>query len=123
MVYSIQRCLQLMISAALFLATVGQNTSLGDRLLRDYTEYYSFPTTTAEATKAGGWSPGNGSYCDPDLGVLWVQQGGGEESHPLYAYFTPAGQVAGVGVVLVSKWGHVSHGVWRSYFFRLGPLR
>jgi hypothetical protein len=72
--------------------------SIGDRLVRDYTEYYNMPSNASAAMAAGWVQQGNGD-CDPNLGIVWSQtKAGATEAEPLVLYFTPSGQAAGVGV-------------------------
>jgi len=77
------------------------NTSLGDRLIRTYTKYEKLPVTAGDA-RVAGWLTNN--KCDPNLGVAyWFQSTTGPATtYPLTLYFTPAGQLAGVGV---DVWG------------------
>jgi hypothetical protein len=71
--------------------------SIGDRLIRDYTQYTSLPITT-DAASAAGWEASTSS-CDPNLGIAWNEdQTDPEESTPLTLFFTAQGQLAGIGV-------------------------
>jgi len=74
------------------------SVSLGDRLLRDYTQYTSMPITTDQAT-AAGWVQ-NSTSCDPNLGYAWTESQNEQESTPLTLYFTQQGQLAGIGVTV-----------------------
>jgi len=75
-----------------------QRLSLGDRLERDYTEYYSLPID-ADSAKAAGWVPLN-TTCEAPLGVTWAQSSkGATESQPILLYFTPGGQITGAGAL------------------------
>ena len=71
---------------------------LGDRLLRDYTVYAPMPITAAAAVGSGWFREGRGE-CVPGLGVRYSQsRAGSTPAKPLRLYFTPHGQLAGVGV-------------------------
>ena len=66
-------------------------------LWRDYGKYNAMPTTTAEAARLG-WSADGDGKCVASLGIRYSQSASGPtRSKPISLYFTPAGQVAGVG--------------------------
>jgi len=70
--------------------------SIGDRLLRDYTEYSAMPITTVLAQNSG-WTLS--STCNPDRGIKATYKGSAPStSYPISLYFTAAGQLAGIGV-------------------------
>jgi hypothetical protein len=70
--------------------------SIGDRLVRTYTEYITLPKTAAEARAAGWQSSGT---CDPNTGMAFNFKGVGPSiEYPLTLYFTSGGQAAGAGV-------------------------
>jgi len=76
--------------------------SLGTALFHSYNEFDSLPINTANA-QANGWVQ-NSSTCDPNLGILWTQENGGTlVTNPISLYFTPGGQVAGIGVTYYGK--------------------
>jgi len=70
--------------------------SIGDRLLRDYTDYYALPITVDEA-KSSGWEAVS-SDCNDALGIPFAQGGSATSSNPVTLFFTSAGQVSGIGV-------------------------
>jgi len=73
--------------------------SLGSFLFRDYTVYTQLPLTTQQATSAN-WVQ-NTTTCDPNLGIRWEQSSGiVKESTPISLFFTPSGQVAGIGMTI-----------------------
>jgi len=72
---------------------------LGSFFFRDYTRYYPMPLTAQNAL-SNGWVQ-NTSSCDPNLGIRYTQQVGGVlESTPLTLFYTPAGQLAGIGATI-----------------------
>jgi len=73
--------------------------SLGSDFFRDYTEYYPLPMNTSMAS-AAKWVQ-NATSCDPNLGIRWNQEKNGVlESNPISLFFTPTGQLAGIGVTI-----------------------
>jgi hypothetical protein len=93
------RCLLTCVAVAACMAAATA-TSLGNILQRDYTVYVPLPTTAGQAL-AHGWVAFNGSTtCVPGLGVAYAQEASGPtEQHPLWLYFTPAGQASGAAVL------------------------
>jgi charged multivesicular body protein 7 len=88
--------------------------SIGDRLIRDYTQYTSLPITTADA-QAAGWEQSS-SDCDPNLGIAWTQgQTSPEEATPITLFFTAQGQMAGIGVTCYGDilQGLIDLGYWQ----------
>jgi len=95
----------IVVTLMLFCCVFGQpgqnfpNTDLGSYFFRDYTEYYTLPMNTSSAM-ANNWVQ-NYSSCDPNLGIRWDQEKNGVlETNPISLFFTPAGQLAGIGVTL-----------------------
>jgi hypothetical protein len=95
--------------------------SLGDKLYRTYTKYVGLPTTVSEAS-AAGYSVLNQQSCSPALGIPYTVGGTRQSDSPLTLYFTPAGQIASVGVdmygtpeqelIAANYWRQVSDGVY-----------
>eukprot|EP00992_Anisonema_acinus_P015257 TRINITY_DN9679_c0_g1_i1.p1 TRINITY_DN9679_c0_g1~~TRINITY_DN9679_c0_g1_i1.p1 ORF type:complete len:280 (+),score=58.40 TRINITY_DN9679_c0_g1_i1:54-893(+) len=85
---------------ALFVALSGVcGTSIGDQFWRTYGDETALPMTTTDATKAG-WSAINGT-CDSRLGIAWSEKKGGPSRHyPITLFFTPGGQISGVGITI-----------------------
>lgn len=68
---------QLVLLLLLALASFASAISIGDRLLRDYTEYEPMPITSKDALNAG-WTIG--STCDRDRGYTATYKGSGKQS-------------------------------------------
>jgi len=92
---------------------------LGSDFFRDYTEYYPVPMNTTSAL-ANKWVQ-NATSCDPNLGIRWNQEADKVlESNPISLFFTPAGQLAGIGVTI---FGNVFQNlVTKGYLQPLGKL-
>mmetsp|Transcript_1087 Transcript_1087/g.1859 ORF Transcript_1087/g.1859 Transcript_1087/m.1859 type:complete len:279 (+) Transcript_1087:21-857(+) len=71
--------------------------SLGDQLHRTYTVYDALPFTVSQA-KSMGWRASSNSSCVPGVGVEWNYSGTRSFDHPLTLGFTPAGQIASMGI-------------------------
>jgi hypothetical protein len=100
--------------ATAFLAAAANAFSIGDRLVRTYTEYVPLPITAQDATSQG-WKPYN-TTCDPALGVPYTHGGAAPSKNaPMILYFTAQGQAAGVGVhdYGSAKSNLVSKGFWQ----------
>jgi len=71
---------------------------IGDRLVYNAEIYDSIPLTASDA-KNNDWNPIDGK-CDSNLGVAYVANGESypDNSHPLIAYYTTGGQLAGIGI-------------------------
>jgi len=90
--------------ALLFVIVKGQGpggnfppVSLGNALFHSYNAFDSLPITTASANSSG-WVQ-NSTTCDPNLGIRWTQEIDGTlVTNPISLFFTPAGQLAGIGV-------------------------
>eukprot|EP00698_Gefionella_okellyi_P004459 TRINITY_DN14103_c0_g1_i1.p1 TRINITY_DN14103_c0_g1~~TRINITY_DN14103_c0_g1_i1.p1 ORF type:complete len:285 (+),score=48.49 TRINITY_DN14103_c0_g1_i1:88-942(+) len=109
------QCRMLKVAVILItLAVVCSAVSIGDRLLRDYTEYISLPDVVTNAT-AEGWEPITGE-CDPNLGIAYAWHGTTPtKDYPMILYFTDKGQAAGVGVYAFGdiKQKLVTAGFWQ----------
>jgi len=89
---------------------------LGSGLWRTFTKYDSMPTNAADAQTLG-WYPDAGSSCIAGLGIKYSQTSNGpSKPKPVSLYFTPAGQVSGVGTVAFGKLSGavVDQGYWQS---------
>ena len=89
---------------------------LGSGLWHGYQEYAPMPTNATYAQTIG-WYPDAGSRCIAGLGIKYSQTSGGpSKDKPISLYFTPAGQVSGVGTVAFGKFSGavVDQGYWRS---------
>jgi hypothetical protein len=99
---------------SLALAQVSFADTLGDSLWRTYSKYVALPTTAAEATQQGWYQNG---ACTPRLGQEWAQNKNGLPStdKPIVLYFTPSGQVTGVGTMGYGNFTGkvVEDGYWR----------
>jgi len=72
---------------------------IGDSVWRTFDHERAVPMDTTAAAKEG-WSQMSKS-CNPSLGVLYAQEAKGpSEDHPLAAYYTSAGQLAGLQVTI-----------------------
>lgn len=77
---------------------------------RTFREYKPVPANIHEAAKQG-WAPETGNVCLPNLGHRWsLESSGPSESNTIALYFTPAGQIAGVGAI---AFGAVEQGYWK----------
>jgi len=90
----------------------GSATSLGDELQHTFKNPEHMPLTAQDALD-DGWHADHDD-CHPDLGVLLHPPNYGREN-PLAAYFTPAGQIAGLKLTI---WG--SSGSFKTDKFK-GP--
>lgn len=84
---------------ALALTPVAFADTLGDGLWRTYSKYVAMPTTSSDASSQGWFA--SDDACTPKLGQAWAQNSNGLPStkKPIVLYFTPQGQVSGVGTV------------------------
>eukprot|EP00615_Pteridomonas_danica_P007107 CAMPEP_0114343572 /NCGR_PEP_ID=MMETSP0101-20121206/10714_1 /TAXON_ID=38822 ORGANISM="Pteridomonas danica, Strain PT" /NCGR_SAMPLE_ID=MMETSP0101 /ASSEMBLY_ACC=CAM_ASM_000211 /LENGTH=212 /DNA_ID=CAMNT_0001478375 /DNA_START=230 /DNA_END=865 /DNA_ORIENTATION=- len=103
-------CLCLALTAQTALAD-----TLGDSLWRTYSKYVGLPTTTSDASSQGWYSTGQG--CSSRLGEAWTQNSNGAPStdKPIVLYFTPNGQVSGVGTMGYGNFSGavVDQGYWQ----------
>jgi len=88
----------LTIILAVFIFAQGQD-DIADRLWRTFLVFSPVPLTVNEAT-ANGWV----NYitnCNTNLGIAYAQSSGGPtKTEPITAFYTAAGQIAGVGVTI-----------------------
>jgi len=80
-------------SLLIFIAIVCQvhsYTGIGDRVWHTFLDFQALPLNTTAAI-ANGWTPS--STCDPNLGIAY------SNGDPIIAYYTKAGQIAGVGLL------------------------
>jgi len=81
---------------ALLALVSSQNISIGNRLIRTYTEYITLPTTTTSASSSGWNTTG---VCDPFIGIAYnYNRNAPYVDGPLTLYFTLAGQIAGIAI-------------------------
>ena len=103
--------------AALATIVTGETgQGLGSGLWREFKVFDQMPTNAAEA-KTAGWYPDAGSSCIAGLGIKYSQTSNGpSKAKPISLYFTPAGQVSGVGTVAFGKLSGavVDQGYWQS---------
>ena len=89
---------------------------LGSGLWHEYTKFDPMPTNASYAQTVG-WYPDAGSSCIAGLGIKYSQTSNGpSKEKPVSLYFTPAGQVSGVGTVAFGKLSGavVDQGYWQS---------
>jgi len=81
-------------------ATASVNADgIGDRLFRGYTTYAGMPITVAQAQQQGWVPTSSATSCQPGLGIQYAADHGGVSTgYPISLYFTPAGQVASIGM-------------------------
>ena len=91
---------------------------LGSGLWRDYTVYAPLPTNQSAAS-AEGWHA-DWQECDPKLGIRFSQgaAGGPTKDKPISLYFTPGGQLAGVGTIAHGQFDEASAPVAQGYWKR-----
>jgi len=78
-----------------------QRFDIGDRLIRDYTEYHSLPSTASDASAAGWVSNGT---CTEGLGIAYTFNATfAQKQYPITLFFTPAGQAAGIRVTVFGE--------------------
>lgn len=110
------------------LHALGTDTDLGSGLWRDYMVFAPLPTNSSVAM-AEGWDPHKNTstgrpLCYPKLGIRFSQRfkknhptSGPTMAKPISLYFTPAGQLAGVGTVAYGKFdaagAAVAQGYWK----------
>jgi hypothetical protein len=94
-------------------STLVASQSLGDRLSRGYTVYDQLPITTSQTGQLG-WSIQNNGSCVNGLGIPYSMVGpkGPSRSKPMTLYYTPAGQVASISMVVFGK-PKAPDGYWR----------
>ena len=106
----------MMYAALATIVTAETGQGLGSGLWRTYGKYDSMPTNAADAQTVG-WYPHAGSSCIAGLGIKYSQTSNGpSKEKPISLYFTPAGQVSGVGTVAFGKLSGavVDQGYWQS---------
>lgn len=94
---------------------VNHTAPLGVGLWRTYAAYVKLPQTASEA-KAAGWFSMDSGQCRDRLGVQWSQTAEGPAvKTPVDLYFTPFGQLTGVGVTAYGdlQGAAVDKGFWR----------
>jgi hypothetical protein len=80
----------------------GPFAGIGDRIVRGFEGFHTMPITVKEAT---GWVKMSGT-CVPGLGMAYAQassHNATKEDEPVILYFTPAGQVSGVGMYVLGN--------------------
>lgn len=83
-------------------ASVSGASDIGDSVWRTFDHERAVPIDVTTAKKEG-WSQMTSS-CNSNLGVLYAQESSGpSEDHPLAAWYTSAGQLAGVQVTVFGK--------------------
>ena len=105
-----------MYAALATIVTAETGQGLGSGLWRTLRKYDPMPTNAADAQTVG-WYPHAGSSCIAGLGIKYSQTSNGpSKEKPVSLYFTPAGQVSGVGTVAFGKLSGavVDQGYWQS---------
>jgi hypothetical protein len=76
--------------------------SIGDMMERDYTVYDPLPIILGDATAQGWYPVQENKTCIEGLGIPFVQvtKSEDEKKRPITLYFTPGGQVTGIGVAV-----------------------
>jgi len=87
----------LIVLLAVLSVALGQG--IGDRLTYNAEAYDQIPLTASAAQNAN-WNPLGDGSCDPNLGIAYNADGESypDNSHPLIAYYTSGGQLAGIGI-------------------------
>lgn len=87
-----------------FKAQFSNGHTLGTGLWRTYTSFIPLPTTSLQAI-AQGWAHEDAIECSPRLGIPYAQNVDGRPSSdkPVVLYFTPQGQIAGLGILAYGK--------------------
>jgi len=86
-----------------------------NQLYRTFLEFKKQPLTLKDAENQG-WTPFNGRTCRNGLGIAYSPYSTGPtEFSPTFLYFTPAGQISGIGTRVYSRYvpqNLVQDGYW-----------
>src|SRR3989338_2757454 len=75
-----------------------ETTNIGDRALSPFKSFGGHPVRASELPSIS-YSAVNGSFCKPGIGIAYTFKGKGPtSSHPVTLYYTPSGQLSGLGV-------------------------